>query len=172
MKSPAEHKAALTGEREAEEELSPTTTISIDETVRGKRYQATFVYEVPTLGDQILIGQLKNKYLPDGGQADPLSAHLVEQICYLEVTLKGEKPAWWTPMTFRESDLIAKLYVEGVAYANRFLGRDADDGAADSPDAGGLAGSGAPGNEGDVGEDLPGADERSPTVISHSARAR
>lgn len=169
LKSPAEMRAGIAAGAKTEH-LPPTTTFVIDETIRGQRYQGTFSYKVPTLADQILIGQMKNRYLPGGGAADPQSAALVEYICYLEVTLTA-KPTWWTPMEFTEADLVMKVYAEALAYANKFLGRDTKRGSANEGDEGEDGSGDDPDSESDVGEALPGADERSKTVIAHSSRA-
>lgn len=171
MKTPAEYMEEL-GDADDDDghQLSPTTTLEIDEVIRGIPYKGQFTYEVPCVGDQILIGQLKAKYLPEGGKADPNSAILVEQICYLEVCLKGQKPSWWTPMQFREADLIAILYAKGVAYANRFLGRGTGSDSAGQGDVTRHGNGDHSADEGDVEQDLPSPDKRPPVVISHAKR--
>lgn len=171
LKTPSEIRQELSQKKPAAR-LPIITRIEVDETIRGVRYAGTFVYKVPTLADQIMIGQMKARYLPNGGKADPTSELLVEQICYLEVTLQDPKPSWWNPLEFIEADILAKVYVEAMGYANTFLGRNKIDGA-----TGGAHGIGHDGGDnGDpesaVVQDLPSADERPTTIISHSARAK
>ena len=171
LRSPSDIKAGLIGTDEPVR-LSPITTIEIDETMNGVRYQGTFTYKVPTIGDSIMIGQMKNKYLPDGSKADQQSALLVEQICYLEITLQNPRPAWWAPLDFVEGDILAKLYSEALAYANRFLGRDKVNGSTVSVDESSGSGGDDLGDEGDLEQDVPGANERPKTIISHVSRAK
>lgn len=167
MKTPAEMRAEIEGAgADSTDRLSTKYTFHIDETVRGRRFQGDFVFEVPTLADQIMIGQLKNKYLPGGGLADPPSAALVEYICYLEVTLKV-KPTWWQPMEFTEANLVIKVYTEVLRYANRFLGRDAGRGDADEVDGREDDGGSDSDDEGDVDSPVPSAEQRSTIARTH-----
>lgn len=169
LKSPAEMRAEIS-EVDQPVQLPPKTSFVIDETVRGIRYQGTFGYKVPSIADQIMIGQMKNRYLPGGGAADVHSAMLVEYICYLEVTLT-DKPTWWKPLEFTEGDLVMKVYGEAVAYANSFLGRNKRGRDADQRDDGQDRGGSNPDSESDVVEDVSGPDERPKTVIAHTKRA-
>jgi hypothetical protein len=171
LKSPSEIKKELT-QKKPTERLPTTTRIEVDETIRGVRYAGTFVFKVPTLADQILIGQIKARYLPNGGKADPVSELLVEQICFLEVTLQDPKPSWWRPLEFTESDLLARVYVEAMGYANTFLGRNAVSGKTDGDNDIGNDGRDDGASEGAVGEGVPSADERPKTIISHVTRAK
>jgi len=171
LKSPSEIKRELT-QKKPTERLPPTTRIEVDETIRGVRYAGTFVFKVPTLADQIVIGQIKARYLPNGGKADPVSELLVEQICFLEVTLQDPKPSWWRPLEFTESDLLAKVYVEAMGYANTFLGRNSVSGEVDGDNGIGNDGGGDGASESTVDEGVSSADQRPPLVISHVTRAK
>lgn len=145
MKSPDEvlrdmRQSEDDAEAETEEELPPITTIELDCTDdRGRQYKGSFVFKVPTLGDQIVIGKLKAQYLPDGAAADTNAALLVEQICYLEVCLqfsnKHPRPDWWKPFHFYDATPVTALYMEVMAYEARFHGGDKDSDA-DQGDAG------------------------------------
>jgi hypothetical protein len=172
LRTPAEMRAEVEGadSDQQAEQLPPTTTFNIDETVRGRRFQGTFGFKVPTLADQIVIGQMKNRYLPGGGTADVQSALLVEYICYLEVTLTS-KPTWWKPLEFTEADLVMKVYQEAVSYTNRFLGRGPKRREADSDDGGEDGGGGDSDPEGDVEPSVSSPDQRSKTTLAHSSRA-
>lgn len=117
-------------------ELPATTKLSIDvEGTRGRRYKHTFTYTVPTLGQQIDIGKLKSLYLPQGASADSNAALLVEQICYLTITIDQKTvPDWWVPMEMHDATPIGALYKEALDYERKFHGgsRSADDGGAGS----------------------------------------
>lgn len=171
LRPPDEILAGLDGAAAAEDgPLPPRTQIEVDEMALGVRYAGTFSFEVPTIADMITIGRMKAEYLPNGAVADPQATMLVEQVCYLAVTCK-KAPAWWKPFEFRSGDIVAKVYAEAVAYANRFLGRDKNDaGPAQANPPADSAGSGA-GDEGDVVADVQPADQRRKTVLAHSARA-
>ena len=172
IKDPSELRDELSPEEnlEAQEEMSPRHPFRIERTIRGKTFAGDFSFEVPTLAEQVLIGAMKSRYLPHGSDADANAGSLVEQICYLEVTLK-EKPTWWKPFTFREADLVVAVYAEVIAYANKFLGRGADDGSDTSSD-GKEDGSGdAPSSESDVGGDAQPSDKRSKVIVSHGERS-
>jgi hypothetical protein len=168
--SPSDLKKRVLDEQDGgtkEEGPSPFHSFEIDETIRGVRYEGRFSFKVPTLGEQVVIGSMKSRYLPHGAVADPNAAAIVEQMCYLEVTLQ-EKPTWWQPLDFLEADLLAKVYAEVIAYANKFLGRGAISGAA------------SPGNEeqDNGGDDVDGQDavgegsrppgQRPKVIVSHS----
>lgn len=163
--------AGQPGEASEEERLPPTTTLHIDETIQGIRYKGEFHFEVPTLQQHIAIGQLKTRYMPQGVMADENAALLIEMICYLEITLGKKRPEWYQPMNMRSSDLVAAIYTEANAYANRFLGRNKDGTAAGGSDEQRNPGGNPPDDEGPLGEDVPGADERSPVTLAHSKRA-
>lgn len=150
--------------------LPPQTQIEIDERMLGKRYVGSFTFEVPTLADMIRVGRLKAEYLPNGAAADPSALLLVEQVCYLAVTLK-KSPPWWKPFDFRSGDVVAKVYGEAVAYANSFLGRDKNDAGAAPEDTAENPGGGGAGDAGDVVPDVQPADQRRKTVLAHSSRS-
>jgi len=154
-----------------EEFKSPTTIIEVDTVIRGRRYQANFVFNVPSIGEQITIGQMKSVYLPNGATADANAQMIVEQICYLEVCLKDPKPEWWKPLEFMEGDLLAEVYSKGVAYANNFLGRDAVPGSATDEDGreDGRGDDATP--ESDVVTGVQTPDQSSPTLINDSKGA-
>jgi hypothetical protein len=173
LKTPSELRRELTQKPSTTQpRLPPFTRIEVDETIRGVRYAGSFTFKVPTLADQIVIGQMKARYLPNGSKTDPTSELLVEQICYLEVTLQEPRPSWWRPLEFTEADVLAKVYVEAMGYANTFLGRDKIDRATDSADGVGDDGGDDGGAESAVVKDLPSADERPTTIIAHSTRAK
>ena len=99
IQDPSELRERLEGKTTEAEGLPPTTVIDVKGT-HGRRYVGRFTYKVPTLGDQIAIGQLKSIYLPQGAVADQNATFIVEQISYLEVTLAKEgRPAWYKPST-------------------------------------------------------------------------
>lgn len=150
------------------EELPTEYKFALDVTDgRGKRYTGEFVYRVPNLGEQIEIGQLKTRYLPTGVSADAVALMLVEQICYLEVTLKV-KPDWWKPFTFLDATPVSAAYAEATEYERRFHG-----GAPRSKAAAGEAeGQEGPGRdpaqrEDDVEPPVQAPAKRPPVVISH-----
>ena len=164
---------AAENDKEAED-LPPLTTLSIDvEGSRGKRYQGSFVFKVPTIGEQIEIGRLKAAYLPQGSAADPNAALLVEQCCFLEVTLqKKGLPAWFRPFELYDAAPISALYAEAIKYERRFHRADK------KPTADFSDNSGAPNSSGDapesvlgMGADLSAASKRSKVLISESARS-
>jgi hypothetical protein len=165
MKSPDDLRRELEEVEEETNTLSKITTIHIDETIRGVQYKGDFTFEVPNLGDTIMIGQMKAKYLPDGAKADPAAALIVEQICYLGVCLNEPLPPWWKPLDFHEQDLVNKVYAEGLAYANRFLGRDKSAEGSAGEDGEQDSGGDASLDEGPVGEDVRPSNKRSATVI-------
>ncbi len=129
MLTPDELKKQIEGEDdEPEEELPPLAMLTIDvKGSRGRRYAHSFKYKVPTLGEQVMIGRMKAEYLPKGGDADSNAALLIEQICYLEVTLQKEGvPAWWKPFELYDAAPVGALYGEAVKYERRFHGSAAD----------------------------------------------
>lgn len=162
--------------RQAEEESeeaadSPTTVIEVNTVVRGTSYRGTFVFRVPSIKDQITIGQMKALYLPNGATADPASATLVEQICYLEVCLGPDRPNWWKPMEFKEGDLLALVYQRGIAYANKFLGRDKGDAEDSGSDGIEDSGGNPPDDESNVVEEVSAPNKSSSTLIHDSSGA-
>jgi hypothetical protein len=159
-------------ESETKQPIPLITRFDIDTELGGIQYKGTFTYKVPNLGEQILIGKLKNSYLPDGSSADGHSALLVEQICYLQVTLQDPTPSWWKPMEFHAADIVSILYAKGLAYANTFLGRGDDSGESSSVDEKQESGGQHTLDESDVGEEVSSADERPKTVIAHVARTK
>lgn len=107
--------------------LPAITKLKVDVTDgRGKKYVGEFTFKVPTLGDQVQIGRLKTVYLPSGSPADTNAALIVEAICYLEVTLQGDKPSWWKPFEMYDITPVSALYQEALSYERRFLGGDQD----------------------------------------------
>lgn len=155
------------------EDLPPITTLSIDVVgSRGKRYQGSFVFKVPTIGEQIDIGRLKSAYLPQGSAADPNAALLVEQCCFLEVTIqKKNMPAWFRPFELYDASPVSALYAEAIKYERRFHRTDKN-AAADlesNSEAENKRGS-DPAGVVALGEDIPATAQRSKVLISESAR--
>lgn len=131
LPTPEELRASLQHEAESEkEELPPITHIELDcVDSRGHRYRGTFIFKVPTIGDQIEIGQMKARYLPQGSAADANAALLNEMVCFLEVTLQKPRPEWWKPFELYDSLPVTRVYAEALKYERRFLGRGQVDGS-------------------------------------------
>jgi len=137
LPDPEEALAKARGAHVAEEKselLGPTTLIDIDvKDARGERYTGTFFYKVPTLGQQVEIGKMKNMYLPTGSGADVSAATVVEVICYLTVCItfndKHAKPKWWNPMEAYNLDPYSALFGRCLDYEARFHGKGANPGA-------------------------------------------
>jgi len=146
--------------------LTPVTTIQLDAKGTTRHWAGEFTYKVPTLADQIKIGAMKTAYLPMGSANDPTAAMLVEQICYLEITLT-KKPDWWKPMDFYDATPVSALYKEVTQYERRFHG-EREDAIADE---GGAVGVEEPDGDGgvDVGRKVQPPAQRSETLVSHSA---
>lgn len=173
LKDPSSLKQEMSGKSaEDEDQLSPTTTIEVDKEVNGRHYRGTFIFKVPTLGDMIMIGKMKTAYLPQGAAADPTAATLVEQVCYLEVCLQDPRPSWWKPLEFREADVLTHLYLEAAAYANKFLGRDANGRTTDQSHAATDDASDGADSEGNVEPSLQPSEQRSPVVVHDTAGSR
>jgi len=135
---------------------------------RGMMRQGRFEFSVPAAGKQIEIARVKAMYLPAGGYADPPGALLVEMISYLSCTLT-KFPPWWKPTTFWDTGVIAAVYEEATAYADKFLGkkplvrRDADvvqDEVQDDPPIG-------PDDKSDVDGDVPPSRKRREVLTAH-----
>lgn len=149
-----------------DEDIPATTRIDLDvEGTRGRKYKGTFVFKVPTIGDQIRIGQMKAAYLPSGAGADPNSAMLVEQICFLEVTMQGDKPPWWAPLEMFDAAPISELYRRALDYERRFhgAGTKSED---NSEVVSGSDGSHSDGENG-MGRKVQATAERSETLVAH-----
>lgn len=126
-------------EAEAEDtvEMPAVTTLSIDvKDERGKRYVHKFYYRVPTLGDQIKIGQIKQAMLP-GGSPDVNANVLVDTLAYLQVCItfndQYPKPSWWKPNELHTATPFSALYGRCLDYEAKFHSGDAvnrDDGSA------------------------------------------
>ena len=178
MKTPDQLLKELENEEEPEkesDELPPIFPVSIDVTDgRGKRYTGKFTAKVPNLGDQIRMGQMKAGYLPQGGAADPNAMMLVEQICYLEVTLQKPRPSWWQPFQLYDATPVSALYSEVASYEARFHGEHPHQRAnQDRSGESELDEGGAPA-EGDahVGRKIQPPAERREVVVAHVARGR
>ena len=112
------------------EELSPVTTLEIDEeTPNGKRYSGKFRYRVPTLGDIIDIGNLYSRYIENANNPDQTAEALAYAFAFLHVTIKDDEinPPWWKESN-RGVDLyhsapIFKLYRLAIEYQARYLGK-------------------------------------------------
>lgn len=128
MKSPEEMLREMDESRDeqAPDQISPIKIIKLDvKGSRGKRYSGEFTFHVPNIGDQIRIGKLKAEYLPNGAMADPNAGMLVEQTCYLAVTIR-KAPKWWQPFALYDAAPISALYAEGTAYEASFHGSRPD----------------------------------------------
>lgn len=156
----------------AEEEkpdLPPMTKFAIDFADRkGKRWQGEFIYKVPTLGDMLRIANLKTAQLPAGSPWDANGAMLSEMMCYLEVTLQKPRPKWWSPHLFYSAEVLAKVYAEATAYADRFLGRTPPSGG-DEGKAREEEGDAPPGDD-DVEREVQPPSQRRETLVSHTSR--
>jgi hypothetical protein len=164
MKAPTEEA------EEALDEISPVTTLSIDVTdTRGRRYRGDFVFKVPTLGEQIQIGRLKNEFLPNGAASDPNSLALNEQICFLQVTIQ-KKPDWWKPFQFYDATPVSALYGEALKYERTFHSGHAGD-RSTAPDTEGAEVADADGtaDQADVGRKVPAPPKRRETLVAHSS---
>lgn len=159
---------------EEEEQLLPTTTISIDEKDnQGRRYAGSFLFTVPTFGQQIEIGRMKAQYLPEGARADVNAATLVDLLCYLTVCIDftgaHKKPTWWNPLSARVAAPYLVLYGRCLDYEARFHGRipqhRGDDGELSSED----------GSHGDdpirVGDEVQPPAKRPETLAGKRARS-
>lgn len=156
---------------EALEEVLPVTKIHLDVESEGKRYEGDFVYKVPTLGDQIAIGRMKTAYLPQGAIADPNAALIVEQVCYLEITLQKPRPDWYQPFKLYDAVPISRLYAEAVAHERRFHGQPSLLQAAPQADAGSEDGAADRGDgEAPVGRKVQPAAKRRETLVAHGPR--
>lgn len=161
-------------EEKAVEDLPPLTTLTIDVTgSRGKHYQGSFVFKVPTIGEQIEIGRLKAAYLPQGATSDPNAALLVEQCCFLEVTIqKKGMPAWFRPFDLYDAAPVSALYAEAIKYERRFHRTDKNVNADLEGAAGSANGSGDTAeNVLALGTDIPAPAQRSKVLIAESSRS-
>jgi hypothetical protein len=151
---------------EASGPMSPVTAIRLDAKGTNRQWTGDFTYKVPTLADQIKIGAMKTAYLPMGSANDANAALLVEQICYLEVTL-SKKPDWWKPMEFYDATPVSELYKEVTQYERRFHG-EGEDAGEDEKGSGGVE---EPDDDGgsDVGRKVQPPPKRSETLVSHGA---
>lgn len=175
MKTPEELLEKFEGDAEAKEADAtlPSITkfhVSVVGT-RGVRYQGDFIYRVPRMIDQVSIGRLKSEYLPQGGMADPNAAIIVEQLCYLAVTIQDPKPDWWKPSEFYDAAPLGAVYKEALNYERKFHGGDADDSEVRSGvGSDGILesdGSDAP-SEAPMGRKVQPPSKRRETLVSHS----
>lgn len=114
-----------TAKQDADEPaLSPVYAFDVDvKDQRGKRWQGRFVFNVPSLGDQIKIARVKSALLPAGAPSDPNGALIAEMMAFLQVTLTA-KPSWWKPERFFDPTPLIAAYKEARQYEARFLGAD------------------------------------------------
>jgi hypothetical protein len=178
MKTPEELLEKIAGDadaKEAETTLPGITKLHIDVTgTRGVRYQGDFIFRVPRMIDQVSIGRLKSEYLPQGGVADPNAAIIVEQLCYLAVTLQDPKPDWWQPSEFYDAAPLGAVYKEALNYERKFHGGDADDPEVRSGvGSDGILESDGPESprEAPVGRKVQPPSKRRETLVSHSERS-
>jgi len=161
--------------KEAESSLPSITKIHVSVVgTRGVRYQGDFIYRVPRMIDQVSIGRLKSEYLPQGGMADPNAAIIVEQLCYLAVTIQDPKPDWWKPSEFYDAAPLGAVYKEALNYERKFHGGDADDSKVRS----GVGSDGIlesdgpePASEVAVGRKVQPPSKRRETLVTHSERS-
>lgn len=182
MQSPAEVLQQMEHEEKREavdpptEEVPKITRLKINVVgSRGRRYQGEFVYKVPNLGEQRDIGRLKAFYLPQGCVADPNAALIVEQVCYLQVTLKDPKPEWFPndPFELYDATPLSALYGEALKYERWFHGANEERDEARSGDS--NASSAEPtGSETDgeprMGRKVQPTTQRRETIVAHSSR--
>jgi hypothetical protein len=110
-----------------EEDLPAVAVFEIDvQGTRGRRYKGRFIYKVPSIGDQIKIGQMKSIYLPSGAAADQNAMLLVEQMCYLEITLQKPRPDWYQPLSMYDAAAMSELYRRALDYERKFHRADAE----------------------------------------------
>lgn len=120
-------KVNRTEQAEAEDEIPPITMLALDvKDRRGKHYTGNFYYAVPTLGDQIKMGQIKTGYLGQGGTPDVNATSIVEVLTYLTVCIhfddKNKKPAWWNPLAMYDLTPYMALYTRCLEYEAKFHG--------------------------------------------------
>jgi hypothetical protein len=150
------------------EELSAVTAIDIDFTdSRKKRFVGKFTFTVPTIGDYVRITNLKATMAP-GGAGDANGAFLVEMMCFLQITLGENRPAWWQPHRFYDPSLLTHVYGRCKDYEARFRGFSSD---VDGDDAQGAeARRGAEGDDAVERKVQPPAERRT-VVASHAPRS-
>lgn len=158
-------KESLEDRQEDEPVLNRIHVFNLDvEGEHGNKWRGRFVYEVPNIGQKIMIGQMKANYLPKGAMADVSAGALTEMVCYLSVTLK-EKPSWFKPMELMDETPLAKVYEEVLGYEQKFHGNNA---VKQSDGEGPEKSQGSGENDSvDVGEQIQPPTERSETIISH-----
>lgn len=157
-----------------EEELRPTTVVSIDvKDRRGNRYCHSFYYKVPDLGDRLAIGKATAIWLPNGETPNRTANMLAHIAGYLAVTIKFEgghqQPTWWDLWKMYDATPFEALYEEVRAYEARFLGIQGDE----PRGAGAEDGREEPAHDRidppHVGGDVPTPAQRSTTVIAESS---
>lgn len=138
----------------------------------GSTYRANVFFKVPDAMDHVNIGKMKSILAPGGISGDALAAAIIDQICYLNVTIKDDSlPSWWAPLTATDFTPYSALYKEVAAYADRFQ-RPSDDGRSGDVDPGEAAGDdvGEPApNSGGVGRRVQPPAERSEILVSNGA---
>ena len=161
--------------QEAETALPGITKIHVDVIgTRGVHYKGDFIYRVPRMIDQVSIGRLKSEYLPQGGIADPNAAIIVEQLCYLAVTIQDPKPDWWKPSEFYDAAPLGAVYKGALDYERRFHGGDEDDSEARSgAGSDGILESDGPESPSEVtvGRKVQPPSKRRETLVTHSERS-
>ena len=131
--------------------VAPTYQFHISVTDRrGKVWEGNFEGKVPTVGDQIRIGQMKAVYLPNGSPADPNALTLAEMISYTHVCLTV-KPKWWAPHEFFDELPLFEVYGRCRSFEDRFLGKSKAQG-------GDASGSPGEGQDEESAEDSAGGD--------------
>lgn len=154
------------------EDVPPITVIDIDtKDGRGKRYLGSFYFQVPTLGMQIRIGQIKQAMLP-GGSPDINATIIVDTLAYLQVCItfneQHKKPSWWQPTMVYDATPFSALYRRCLDYEAKFHSGN----ALDSADAGEAGKEDRPerGRAADVGRKVRAPSERRETLAGDGSR--
>jgi hypothetical protein len=131
------------------EAVSPIKLIDIETVIGGVPCSGRFYFRVPSIGEQIRIGQIKQMMLP-GGSPDPLATLLVDQLAYLQVAIhftpENPRPAWWNPTSFYDAQPISMLFGRCLDHEATFHARHAKH----RSDAGVAGGTGEPDRAGEV----------------------
>lgn len=156
-------------EEQEPEMVAPTYQFHVSVTDRrGKTWEGLFEGKVPTVGDQIRIGQMKAVYLPNGSASDPNALLLAEMISYTHVCLTA-KPKWWAPHEFYDEAPLIEVYGRCRAFEDRFLGRTQDQGrdAHGSSDEGSDEGAAEARDLGDLDGDIQRSSKRREVLTPH-----
>jgi hypothetical protein len=122
----------LASQESTADDVPPVTTITINvKDKRGRTYEGTFYYAVPTLEDQLRMGQLKTLYLGAMGTPDLGAQSIANVITYLTICIhfddKNKKPSWWNPLKAFDLLPYSTLYSRCLEYEARFHGEGSND---------------------------------------------